>query len=390
MSIRLTIFLALFSLAITSACPLFAQKSLQNFFHPVKQYVLPNELGGSVSDNIYKYYDGKCFVSGPASEIYKDGYFYLTSISEKETKKYKLWIPQTDWFFSFTVNGSYIALLAQNNIFIYDTKKGEYLRSIDVDLSYNKIDLYNGKIFLSSSCYTCMTPGVLLAVYDFKTGKLLSSKEIRTFPGYQLLSFAPREVVDVCGGKFVVSDITRYNVRILDENFKLRQTLSNPDCKWNNENLEKTLSKYNTRDMEKMFSHPEVTDKWTDEHNLIVRTEFYNNNTILVLRNSYSSTREFCFDIWKFSRGKWYLHAKDLQQNDSKKSNKVTWNNLDVYPYSYSLNRNCMIIPSSTPFYIKKYIDNKKTYSEFSKDLDKYYNNHKLGGSIYLFKEIVR
>ena len=144
---------------------------------------------------------------------------------------------------------------------------------------FSKIILDNGKIIAINSCFTCSEPGIRATILDFKTGKLLKNKLFTGVAGWKLVAFGPRIIIDYLGGKFLVSDISRYRISVYDENFKLTDVVSNPNAKWNNDALEKDLSRFNSKEMHAMFNSKK-SQEWRN-YTQMQMVQFLEKNTSL-------------------------------------------------------------------------------------------------------------
>ncbi|MDD3125935.1 MAG: hypothetical protein PHV24_09005, partial [Candidatus Kapabacteria bacterium] len=326
MKIKKALVLLLGGLIISSYA--FAAPNLQSKMNLLGQFVLSKSCGEDLTGNQYKYYDGKYYVAKCGIQIAASDYLEMFEVGKSGSRYLKLQIPEQDWIYSFAVNGKYIAVGAQYKIFIYEKKSGKFLRMIDAKEAsgFSKIILDNGKIIAINSCFTCSEPGIRATILDFKTGKLLKNKLFTGVAGWKLVAFGPRIIIDYLGGKFLVSDISRYRISVYDKNFKLTDVVSNPNAKWNNDALEKDLSRFNSKEMHAMFNSKK-SQEWRN-YTQMQMVQFLDKNTILAYYTVKGGDYLGNFDIWKNKNGKWILSEEKLANERAKTDNPIlTWDN---------------------------------------------------------------
>lgn len=386
MKIKKALVLLLGGLIISSYA--FAAPNLQSKMNLLGQFVLSKSCGEDLTGNQYKYYDGKYYVAKCGIQIAASDYLEMFEVGKSGSRYLKLQIPEQDWIYSFAVNGKYIAVGAQYKIFIYEKKSGKFLRMIDAKEAsgFSKIILDNGKIIAINSCFTCSEPGIRAVILDFKTGKLLKNKLFTGVAGWKLVAFGPRIIIDYLGGKFLVSDISRYRISVYDKNFKLTDVVSNPNAKWNNDALEKDLSRFNSKEMHAMFNSKK-SQEWRN-YTQMQMVQFLDKNTILAYYTVKGGDYLGNFDIWKNKNGKWILSEEKLTNECAKTDNPIlTWDNfISSFGNLYRVDNGRLFALRDIPFYVNKYVDRKATKKEFNNDIDKYFQKNTIKGSMFIYK----
>jgi hypothetical protein len=370
-----------------SSINLFADNSIFSKLSLKNQFIFP-EVNIPIEECIYRAYNDKYYLMRvPVRKLKKNDFVNLWEISEKSTRRLKLWISEDSWVISIAINSNYIAVLTQGNIVIYGSKKGAYIKTIKIDRSCNIIKLNKNKVILLGSCYTCEVPGTYASIYNIDTESLIKEFDFSNIHGHQMLSFCPRNNIDYNNGVFIVSDITRYNITFYNENFQIINQINYLNPNWgNNAELETELNKFNSKEFNKVISS-DKPDKWLNKYSIINKIDLISKDKLIVsyqLFDKKLNKSNIKFDIWVKINNKWQLKENELcSSNKTSEIMKIMeFNSLFNL---YSIDNNKLIIPSIIPFDVAPYLKKEATYKEFWDKIENYYKTNQMSGSIFIY-----
>lgn len=158
--------------------------------------------------------------------------------------------------------------------------------------------------------------------------------------GFYWTIATPRNIIDFSKSKYLVTDITKYDIRIFDENDKLIETISrNPDF-WRASTYE--LDKFKDKHPMEIFNS--IKDDSTTK-SLIHRVNFMDENQILVCysheKENSDNIFDYFYDIWERKNNKWELKHSDLGSDIMKENFGV-----ELIP-NYKIIDNKLLLPET-------------------------------------------
>jgi hypothetical protein len=340
-----------------------------------KQYILDDDKQSN-KNQIFICYNDTIY------ELKRDKRYYIPTDDiiinkiyqgNKENISFNLPYPEAIYDFSFYNNQLFV--LTNTNIHILSIKgqKAIVVKSIPTDNNYSKIKNYQNKIILLESCFSCSNSGIRSAIID-TNGNIISSYEFKVPIGFQLLYHHPTKILDYYHGKFLLSDIVDYKIKIFNENYnqisEIRRDIYNQDT--NIVLIDTTAYKY--------WSKSKKLEDSLSNISRIRLAQFYDDTTIFVTYSDMtkdSLVDQYMHDIWRFdSESKqWILFAKNLSNRRNLNPNDIVLNQFltNGFFYGYTISDNKIISLQKLPFYIDDIAQQSITNEEYWRLIKEYY-----------------
>lgn len=373
---------------------LFAQQSIVTKFKLAKQLILPVE-GYDPFDYMISYNDNKLYATiKPSFEIKKEQRISFFCIDNKRCLEIKIKLHNDDWLINFTVNNDDLYILGQYYVYHFGgilNYKPKLIKKFQIDDMYKSIYYFNRKICLLKSCFSCFEQNTKAYIIDLKKNTV-SSHIFESPIGFPLTYFQPRRIISFFKNSILVSDITKYQVRIYDTKFQLISEFRRPSIDWDkdsNVNFNKKLTQLKT--LKDLLKYGVYFTEATDKYYTIVNVDFLDDTTILVCYSTSLKSKdisfEFYFDIWKKNdKGLWYLTEKDLQDSKQKPESKFNYDDLSSFYGQYFIFEKTIITVNDLPFYINNLDLKNITFSEIYQKKNNYYKKNDIKTSFFIYE----
>jgi hypothetical protein len=261
---------------------------------------------------------------------------------------------------------------------------------------YSDIYFYNDKIITTKSCLSCEDAGVKALVYDLKT----STTKEHSFEkpiGFPLTYFQPKRNINFYKGYFLISDITKYRIRVYDLSFNQVSELSRSSIDWDkdsNQIFNKALE--NIKTIKDVRAKNDYIRTINDRYYVINLVDFLNENTIMVcwstslnIMNNGNGDKFDYYDIWQLnSQKKWELKEKNIEDSKNNPNDKFNFNNFNYLFSQYYVKEDKIIIPNFFPFDLRTLDLKNLTYKELYQKQSDYYKTNEIKSSFFIYKFI--
>jgi hypothetical protein len=335
----------------------------------------------------------------PTTSLHKGDKIVLYQISEKGHKKIYFIFPEDDWLVNFTIYKDKLFILGQYYIYLYNDIFGGnqiFNRKLKLSEMYSDIYFYNDKIITTKSCLSCEDAGVKALVYDLKT----STTKEHSFEkpiGFPLTYFQPKRNINFYKGYFLISDITKYRIRVYDLSFNQVSELSRSSIDWDkdsNQIFNKALE--NIKTIKDVRAKNDYIRTINDRYYVINLVDFLNENTIMVcwstslnIMNNGNGDKFDYYDIWQLnSQKKWELKEKNIEDSKNNPNDKFNFDNFNYLFSQYYVKEDKIIIPNFFPFDLRTLDLKNLTYKELYQKQSDYYKTNEIKSSFFIYKFI--
>lgn len=375
------------------------EKTNANIFSHLKlenQYIAEKD-GIEPFDYLVDFNDKNLYlIKKPTNSLHKDDKIILYQISEKGHKKFYFLMPEDDWLVNFTVNKDKLYILGQYYIYIFNdifNAKPLFQQKIKMNEMYSNIFFFNDKIITTTSCFTCQEQGVKAFIFDLKTNNY-KEHLFETPIGFPLTYIQPKRNINFYKGYFLISDITKYRIRIYDLNFKQISEISRNSDEWDKDSnrvFNKELSNFKTLKDIRAKNDYIMTNNY--KYYIINLVDFLNDNTILVCwstsLNKFNNEKgdyKYYYDIWQISsQKKWELKEKNIEDSQSRPLDKFSFNNFNNLFNQYSVKEEKIIIPNFFPFDLRTLDLKNLTFKELYQKKSDYYKTNDIKSSFFIY-----
>lgn len=317
-----------------------------------------------------------------------------------DNHSYRLIVP-TDYqnrklFFPDFINlNNKMYLLEFRNIFVFEPLAGsDNYRLSETTLLpkpfISKIEYFQNDFVLLNSFLCASNREEESQVYICKFHPADSLYDIHHFTnpsGFMFTSIWPRNILDYYKGMTALSDADNYLIRIYDQNYNLKDSISRKTAEWVKCRSTKTnrseLAETNTPK-----AHFGNLMEDMKNRSLISSINFIDSNRIFVSWTIPPGDDDFVnyyvrYDLWERKSGNWKLKYKDLK--DYRQNDKDSFSSFFPISTQYRISGGRLLKLVPFPF------DNPEEYygetnSSVEKMKDQYYMNHKLRYSIFIYE----
>jgi len=227
----------------------------------------------------------------------------------------------------FRVKGTYLVIKAWKYILIYHMMtSSEFMikNVLATRNNYSKIQLLDSTLILTGCGYNSENIDSTFHTYigsiNCEQGRIIYEKQLPDPQGIMFMRFQPRHIIDVSNNNLLISDITRYQIKVFDRLLLQTAVLERKPKEWlgaSDLGYKRFVTNY-------FLNHPrEMLDSLRSYYyslSLIEFAKFINDSTILVGWNTtkvfttglLEKTKILCYDIWVKRNNVWTLLAYDM------------------------------------------------------------------------------
>lgn len=334
-------------------------------------------------NNSYFYY-GFDFESNRSTDS-----FSIYKFSHNASENIVLYKPNKNVVLDFVINDSLCFVIVGEELLKYNYKNNKYIydRAIKLESGFARIEFCNGQLALYPYLLGKLYHPAKMAFYDINTMNQISSHIFDTPKGASLTYEQPKQIFFLKNDKIILSDITDYNIRIYDIDFKLLNQINYKPQSWSfDTNL--AIQIESEIDFQKFRGKISVYRKMP----IIQSVDLLNDSTLIVCRTS-KNEEQYYYDIWQLVDDRWVLLPETLIDYNSQASNISNLplsNNFYTYFCNYyRVLDGKIILLREVPFDVKSEPYINMTNKEFMEKVDNFYTTNpvKLSAFIYDFKE---
>lgn len=287
---------------------------------------------------------------------------------------------------AMAITPQYAAFLWQYSVFLYRYSDNQYTLDniVSFTKAYTDIGIRHDSLFLVNSMLTSRNMQAAshthLGILDLRLDQPISEIDIPDPEGIAFSIFTPRKLIDFTPHTVLVSDATKYIIRLYDIHGKLVDSISRTPSAW--VQIKDTYKKVSLIQQNNTFNTKHYMDElrpYVENSSMIGKCCFTSDSTILV---SWGSWKKIYFDVWKKRENTWLLVHKDLSNIQVQKDEVFLRSGR--FPLSEDFIGAGSFCISRHPIPISMYVP--KTFSELYNDIEAYVSEHTMGYSLVIHR----